>query len=92
MQIRFQKLHEENLIQYKNNEIVLTLSGKFFIRFMNIFSKCFNITIEGYYDNIIDIVYIIPAITAANMKNGQILILSATAPETIEAVAQTNMV
>ena len=40
----------------------------------------------------IDIGYIIPAITAANMKNGQILILSATAPETIEAVAQTNMV
>lgn len=47
LQIRFQKLHEENLIQYKNNEIVLTLSGKFFIRFMNIFSKSFNITIEG---------------------------------------------
>ena len=47
LQNRFQKLHEENLIQYKNNEIVLTLSGKFFIRFMNIFSKSFNITIEG---------------------------------------------
>ena len=47
LQIRFQKLHEENLIQYKNNEIVLTLSGKFFIRFMNIFSKSFNITNEG---------------------------------------------
>tara|TARA_B100000953_G_scaffold287673_1_gene270105 strand:+ start:214 stop:702 length:489 start_codon:yes stop_codon:yes gene_type:complete len=47
LQIRFQKLHEENLIKYKNNEIVLTLSGKFFIRFMNIFSKSFNIIIEG---------------------------------------------
>ena len=47
LQIRFQKLHEENLIKYKNNEITLTLSGKFFIRFMNIFSKSFNITTEG---------------------------------------------
>ena len=47
LQNRFQKLHEENLIKYKNNEIVLTLSGKFFIRFMNVFSKSFNITIEG---------------------------------------------
>ena len=27
---------------------------------------------------------------AANIKNGQILILSATAPETIETVAHTN--
>ena len=47
LQNRFQKLHKENLIKYKNNEIVLTLSGKFFIRFMNIFSKSFNITTEG---------------------------------------------
>ena len=47
LQIRFQKLHEENLIKYQNNEIALTLSGKFFIRFMNILSKSFNITIEG---------------------------------------------
>ena len=34
----------------------------------------------------------IPAIIAEKMKNGQILILSATAPETIEAVAQKNIV
>ena len=34
----------------------------------------------------------IPAIIAAKMKNGQILILSATAPETIDAVAQNEQV
>ena len=47
LQIRFQNLHEENLIKYKDNKLVLTLSGKFFIKFMNIFSKSFNIKTEG---------------------------------------------
>ena len=39
-----------------------------------------------------DVGYMTPAIIAAKMKNGHILILSATAPDTIEAVAQTNIV